>query len=74
MVWESRPGIKDKSNILVNSKRVERPEKDDLSLMEVIMMETLWMASSMEKVNTILLILVRYMKAFSKITTCMGAE
>jgi hypothetical protein len=71
MVWEQKPGTKDKSDILDNFQKAKKPVEEDLSLMEAIMTETLLMESSTVKENTISLILVKSMKVISKITTCM---
>lgn len=73
MVWVPKPGIKDKSDILDNFKRAKKPVGVDLSLMEATTMVTSSMESSMEKENTILLILVKCTKEISKITICMVA-
>jgi hypothetical protein len=73
MEWEPKPGIKDKSGILDNFKMVKKPEEEDLSSMEATMMVTLSMESSMAKENTILLILVKFMRVILKITICTEA-
>jgi hypothetical protein len=73
MEWEQKPGIKDKSGILDNFKMVKKPEEEDLSSMEATMMVTLSMESSMAKENTILLILVKFMRVILKITICTEA-
>jgi hypothetical protein len=52
---------------------VKKPEEEDLSSMEATMMVTLSMESSMAKENTILLILVKFMRVILKITICTEA-
>jgi len=72
--WVQKPGIKDKLDILDNFKTAKKPVGEDLSSMEATMMVTSSMESSMEKVNTILPILVKFMKVILKITICTVAE
>lgn len=73
-VWEQKPGIKDKLDILDNFKMVKKLVEEDLSSMEATMMVISLTESSTEKENTISLTLVKYMKENSKITTCMDRE
>jgi hypothetical protein len=73
-VWEQKPGIKDKLDILDNFKMVKKLVEEDLSLMEATMMVISLTVNSMAKENTILLTLVKYMKENSKITTCTDKE